>query len=139
MLIHDQLILSKWKINSINYRYYINSSVEKYDSITDDYTNTYAKLFYDCISDSVKHAISVDSKVGCVITNTIESRIMFETLKKYYSNNSDAKRFYVYYMSFEESANDPYYNYDLSTSADETAANTFIRTNIVIPSIYSKS
>jgi hypothetical protein len=141
VLTHDRFVFSRWMTDTINCPYYMNSCVEKYDGITTDYINEYNNSFYECVSESVNHAITLNSEVGCLFTNTVESRVIFETLKKYYSNNKNLrkKRFYVYYMNFEESANDPYYNYNLSGISDDLDTNTFIRTNIVIPSVHSNS
>jgi hypothetical protein len=74
--------------------------------------------------------------VGCLITNTVESRIIFENLKKYYTVNDVRVPFYAYSLVFEEPATSKH-GYLPSVYSENEIKHTYIHTNIVIPSIYS--
>jgi hypothetical protein len=87
----------------MNHPYYINPHVEKIRDMTDEYVKTYGRQLYDSIADSVGHTLK-SKKRGCLITNTVESRIIFENLKKYYTVNDVRVPFYAYSLVFEEPA-----------------------------------
>lgn len=133
VLMHGHFVFSKWRINHMNHPYYTNPYIEKYIAVQDDYIKTYGALLYDCITDLVDNSLKNEKDVGCLLTNTIETRVIFEKLKKYYSMNSVRNKFYVYTVSFEDSLilNMP----ELYSEHEEK--NAFIHTKITIPSVYS--
>jgi hypothetical protein len=137
VLTHGHLVFSKWKINSMNHPYYINPHVEKFGDMTDEYVKTYGRQLYDSIADSVGHTLKSERNVGCLITNTVESRIIFENLKKYYTVNDVRVPFYAYSLVFEEPATSIKHGYLPSVYSENEIKHTYIHTNIVIPSIYS--
>lgn len=137
VLTHGHLVFSKWKINNMNHPYYINPHVEKFGGITDEYVKTYGRQLYECISDSVGNTLKAEKNVGCLITNTVESRIIFEYLKKYYTVNDVSVPFYAYSVVFEEPATSVKRGYLPSVYSVNEIKHTCIHTNIVIPSIHS--
>lgn len=137
VLTHGHLVFSKWKINNMNYPYYIKSYIELYDGITENYVKMYGSVLYDCITDSVKYTLNCEKNIGCLITNTIESRIIFENLKKYYTNKSICVPFYVYSLCFEESTTPNKPSYVPLLYNENESKHTYIHTNLNIPSIRS--
>jgi hypothetical protein len=67
----------------------------------------------------------------------VESRIIFENLKKYYTVNDVRVPFYAYSLVFEEPATSIKHGYLPSVYSENEIKHTYIHTNIVIPSIYS--
>jgi hypothetical protein len=66
----------------------------------------------------------------CLITNTVESRIIFENLKKYYTVNDVRVPFYAYSLVFEEPATSIKHGYLPSVYSERDKAYVF-HTNIV--------